>query len=40
MVVVWLESRWLLYGERGDGCCIVRGEMVVVWRDGRWLSFG
>ena len=30
MVVVWREGRWLLYGERGDGCCIERGEMVVV----------
>ena len=25
MVVVWREGRWLFYGERGDGCCMVRG---------------
>ena len=30
MGVVWLDGRWLLYGEREDGCCMVRGEMVVV----------
>ena len=36
MIVVWREGSWLLYGERGDGCCIERGEMVVVLREGRW----
>ena len=30
MVVVWREGRWLLYGERGVGYCMERGEMVVV----------
>jgi len=39
MVVVWREGRSLLYGERGDGSCMERGEMVVVWRDERWLLY-
>ena len=30
MVVVLIEGRWLLYRERGGGCCMERGEMVVV----------
>ena len=34
MVVVWRKRRWLLYGEGGDGCCMVRVEMVVVWLEG------
>ena len=40
MVVVLREGRWLLYRERGDGCCIERGEMFVEWLERKWLLYG